>query len=95
MISDKLKAYLQDWLDWVERGAPDWKPYYRVSGLRNNTVFYDVSLHDQLHSELMQMFNGKPYPFGFKEYYERSNNATQHLDPNRIAWVREQLAMDE
>lgn len=35
-------AYLRDWLDWVERGAPNWQPYPRDEGLCGSVCWYMI-----------------------------------------------------
>jgi len=98
-ISNELRDYLQSWLDWVEDGAPHEKPYSRVLGLCNNVENYSkVDLFStkgitktDLNIELCSMFNDATYPFGTANYSYRAFAAIQHLDEERIAWVKEQL----
>lgn len=37
----------------------------------------------------------KAYPFGSNNYDRRYRCGTQHLDPNRLAWIRDQLGQQE
>ena len=75
--SKVLRAFLQDWLDWVERGAPDWGPYGRVSGLCSQA---DMEVRYALKGALMVDFGTSIYPFcTMEEYNNMSATHTQHL----------------
>ncbi len=84
-MSPELKAALKDWLDWVERGAPERGPYRRKFGLCTNLHMYE---------ELIQVFHeqglDEATPFG-DDYAIRNISETQHECPKRLAWVRKQL----
>jgi hypothetical protein len=94
-MSPELRAFLADWLAWVERGAPEGEPYSREFGLCASVYSYArlaprVSGHD-LHVELCILFGDCDFPFGFENYDQRNFDETQHKDPARLAWVRAQL----
>lgn len=86
-ISPELRAFLQDWIDWVDRGAPDDQPYAREYGLCYNSVAYPGN---RLWAQLDYIFGGRHMPFG-GDYYYRTLTGTQHECPNRLAWVRATL----
>jgi len=92
-ISPELRAFLADWLAWVERGAPEGKPYWRryglCTGLRENAPY---SLAREMGDHLARDLGNRYFPFGNDEYLAAKSEATQHLDPNRLAWVRAKLA---
>lgn len=89
-MSDALRAYLADWLAWTERGAPMNEQFSRLFGLCYNAFQTTHSVYD----ELCDIF-GEDYPFGEHDYYRRNEARTQHLDPNRLAWVRANLPNPE
>lgn len=85
--SDELKQFLQAWLDWAEAGGVG-EEFVPRSGLCHMLqTKWDMLLTD----ELDLLFNDKSYPFGEDEFDRRMANNTQHLDPNRLAWVRAAL----
>ena len=84
-MTPELHAELTAWLDWAENGAPDEGRFNRWHGLCRN-----VSKH--LRRELEAILPGNSsFPFDRDNYWRRYSNGTQHLDPARLAWVREQL----
>lgn len=93
-ISPELRAFLQNWLDWVERGAPEGEPYARSCGLCTNlgwSEFANLKVWAELQSVLP--YGGRrSYPFGARGYTERVAHGTQHECPKRLAWVRKTLA---
>ena len=89
MMSPELKSALKDWLDWVERGAPEGEPYSRRYGLCSNLDRFD-DVSDEL-SEVFRLQDlDDTIPFGC-DYDIRSLSRTQHECPKRLAWVRKQL----
>ena len=86
-----LRAFLQDWLDWVDRGAPDWGPYSCGSGLCSQA---NMEVRDVLKESLMGDFGTSTYPFcTWEEYNTMNATHTQHLCPARLAWVRAKLGV--
>ena len=84
-MTPELRAELTAWLDWTESGAPGGGRFNRRSGL-----CVKVSTH--LRRELKALLpEGSSYPFDRDNYWRRADDGTQHLDPARLAWVREQL----
>lgn len=95
MISKNLRAYLQSWQDWVDRGALEGRPYSRLDGLCLNLwdcphIQYDAK--PAALNELRLLFGNQGHPFGDLNYFEREYDATQHEDPARLAWVAKMLA---
>lgn len=82
-ISKELKTFLTNWLKWAENGAPEDEPYSRYYGLCCNAP-------GEVFLELLTVL-GDDYPFGREEHDKRKVEKTQHLDPNRLAWVRATL----
>ncbi|HET8729509.1 MAG TPA: hypothetical protein VFM34_00150 [Moraxellaceae bacterium] len=92
-ISPELRAFLQDWIDWVDRGAPDWEPYHRRFGLCSNAAYFGSRrgiLVSALQVEIGKLFAHRATPFG-SGYTYRAVAKTQHECPNRLAWVRATL----
>jgi hypothetical protein len=84
-ILPETRAFLRDWLDWVNRGAPVANPYTRSWGLCSNAKKYDES--GAVAENLGDVFKDE-YPFGSVNYESRAASNTQHECPNRLAWAR-------
>jgi len=93
-ISPELRAFLADWLAWVERGAPNDAPYWRDDGLCDSAYrqFGDTPSVD-LELLLRDLFpSSYPYPFGGREgFISEFQSETMHQNPERIAWVQMML----
>lgn len=86
-MTPALRQFLSDWLAWAEAGAPEHEVFVRFGGLC-------VAAPDDTRDELYDLFND-PYPFGgSKDYWERAEHCTQHENPARLAWVRQQLGVE-
>lgn len=98
-MSDHLKAFLSAWLEWVEAGAPDQKPFSRRWGLCSNLIDWsrhlDTEERAELEKVLDRMFSedglSQCHPFGEVEYFEARARYEQHLNAARIAWVRSKV----
>ncbi|MEO9521665.1 MAG: hypothetical protein ABJC88_16810 [Parasphingorhabdus sp.] len=90
-MSPELRKELVAWLKWAEGDAVDGKSYSRYHGLC-------TAVHESVYEELLNLFAKQgldnSYPFGVKNYERRTINDTQHQDPARLKWVREQLGLD-
>lgn len=90
-ISPELRAFLAEWLDWAENGAPPHDAFSKSAGLCSCALWWEGSLSAR--EDLLAFFGDDCYPFGGKHaYYDAVHLCTQHLDPNRLAWVRATLA---
>lgn len=98
-ISRALHAFLTDWLAWVDAGAPE--PHHcftRSAGLCRSALWWGGTNHTTEYDaygareDLLDLFGENGHPFGRAEFFEASRLRTQHLDPNRLAWVRAVLA---
>lgn len=60
-----------------------------------NLVLDEVAAEDMLDKLSMELFsllpNRSPYPFGVDEYYRDFRNHKQHLNKNRLAWVKQMI----
>lgn len=96
-IDPQLRAFLADWLAWVERGAPEAEPYTRRRGLCSNAELFrgwDDAAAMALHWALVADFGAYQglFPFGGPYAYVLSSRACdQHLNKQRLAWVRGKL----
>ena len=93
-ISPKLRAYLADWLAWVERGAFEGEPYSRRFGVCGALDYYPGQhLSREIDGVLRAQFrNHHLFPFcGHAESAREYSEATKHLNPRRLAWVRMML----
>jgi len=102
-MSPELKSFYQAYTAWLDDGAPEDAPFSRCNGLCSNLIRFmkqqAVSLAQcwPLANELEQQFDSRglsdSYPFGDVEEYENECNANEcHLNPLRIAWVKEHAA---
>jgi hypothetical protein len=106
-MSDLLKEFLVAWLEWAERGAPedDCEPFARYKGLcisfEDWMELRDVDHgsayceSDQLKSLFIADGLAGDYPFGECAYIWAMNHDQQHLDVNRLSWVRSKVAQHE
>lgn len=92
-----MKAFLQDYLTWVDAGAPDQEPYWRQFGLCQAARMYmksnnlDFSLTWELELLFIQEDKDTEYPFGHYNYITRANDKTQHEDPIRLDWIKKTI----
>jgi len=90
-MTPALRQFLADWLAWAEAGAPEHPVFHRRGGLC--VLASRVSYY--LNSELEDVFDEIFYPFGgYEEYHRRRIDETQHENPARRAWVRQQLGVE-
>lgn len=91
-----FEKFLRSWLDWAENDQR--LPYSKYYGLCSNVYRFGASEHEleeinnQLLTALDADFGVKDYPFGEFNYELREQNGTQHLDPDRLAWVKKTIA---
>jgi len=92
-MSDLMKKFLTAYIEWVDAGAPEGKPFCRGYGLCSNSFETEGSAVER---ELKGMFEAdgleRTYPFGEADYDAHSTYGTHHLHQPRIDWVRKQLA---
>lgn len=96
-----MLEFLKAWLKWAtEDGAPDRKPFNRRFGLCFEIVVWSKLPGNQgkvntpriaLDCLFQQDGLCDVYPFGVGAYGRRLYEGTQHLDPNRLAWVRKTI----
>jgi hypothetical protein len=102
-MSDHLKAFLSAYLEWVDAGAEEGKPFARRWGLCSNLIDWSRTQGAEDHRALEDALDGlfaadgldQCYPFGFDESFEARERETQHLNQARIAWVRSKVAQYE
>jgi len=105
-MSENLKAFLSEWLTWVEAGAMDNDVFERFCGLCSSFKWHMRSkgisecdcesevacLKDLFKSEGLD----EEYPFGGQDVYmEEGLDETAHLNLARIDWVRSKVAQHE
>ena len=102
-MSENLQRFLAEWLEWVEKGAPDEEPFCRrrglCSGLEDWNLERDFDVEEG-EEELRCLFKADGldgvYPFGGAEvFYEAVDHDEQHLNEARVAWVRSKVAQFE
>jgi hypothetical protein len=105
-MSDLLKRFLQSWIDWIDAGAPQGEPFSRNTGLCANVYDWtiecdlDIDAITKILRELRKTFradNLHPMtPFGGNVVYlKETETATQHLNAERLAWVRSKVKQHE
>lgn len=91
-MTPELKEFLEDYLKWVEAGAPQLKPFDRELGLCTNAEDYGYLAFSALRSELDKDFpNNKSTPFNYSLDDYCSERGEMHLNEKRLNWVREKL----
>jgi hypothetical protein len=103
-VSELLKKFLAEWLEWAEGGAEDCKPFDRSIGLCTSyhdwlfrrSGFEEVGARKQLEFLFISDGLDKSYPFGGEEeYWDALEHDRQHLNPQRLAWVRSKVKQYE
>lgn len=94
----KTRTFLRDWLDWVERGAPNGEPYWRNVGLCQAAASYGHGF--TLIDDLVEFFECCGYSFLYpfnegRSFLVETAAGTIHLNPRRLAFVREYAAEKE
>jgi hypothetical protein len=82
-LSREEKQMLREYVDWIDKGAPNLEPFFRGIGLCGNA---HCGSNRNVH------FNGVfpcLYPFA---YYESSQPHQEYSNPARIAWARANAA---
>lgn len=87
-----LKAFYQAYAAWLDAGAPSLEPFSRHSGLCGNLTRFTDDWHPVL-DEMVAQFKAAgldyEYPFSSEDdYYVQCHYGTQHLNTERIEWVR-------
>ncbi len=82
-------AFLVDWLNWVNHGAPDGYPYRRGTGLCDNMRVFVRSEYacERLKRLLHYDFYDTIFPFGHNDYNTRAVRRTMHQCPRRYSWA--------
>ena len=101
-MTPELRQFLTEWLQWAEDGAPEHPSFDAKFGLCHNAEYFGAltssRLSIDLEDEIFHLLGGRgssPYPFGVEEYHQARIRSTQHLNPKRLTWVREQLETPE
>lgn len=85
-----LKDFYQTYAAWLDAGAPDGKPFYRHLGLCAAATNYGPGIRWEVKKQFIAAGMDPLYPFGGEYAFETEyDNATAHLNPERIEWVRE------
>lgn len=101
-LSRNTRSFLRGWLDWVEAGAKDERPFMRDQGLCHQAKFWFTqretreAVQAELETAFMhaarQISGADPnFPFGRKTYYDSTKPRRMIADPDRLAWVRAQF----
>jgi len=97
-MSEHLKNFLSAYLEWVDAGAQDGKPFSRRVGLCSNfrcSAFCEFDI-DEIKRVCMADGLDENYPFGGEDQYGvEQSGYTMYLNPARIQWVRSKVAQFE
>lgn len=93
MISDELYTQLKEWLEDATSASPSWQvqstglcAYMNsVDLVREMRAFWEEQGFDP-------NFPFNPDTFGSASYYRESDRNACHLNPRRLAWVKERIA---
>lgn len=92
-ISKELYTFFKAYKKWADDGAKNDEIFTRSVGLCHNLRLYHKHkyLHYSVNAELRKLLENKfgdaEYPFGEFSYEERKSEGTQHLCPERMAFV--------
>lgn len=97
-MTPDFRNFLQSYLDWVEKGAPDGAPFLGEYGLCYNTELYDDLHNTNVKFEIDEILErefGENALFPFNQgkmirYYDDAGS--HHLNEERINWIKEKLA---
>lgn len=96
--SKELYKFYCEWLEWAESGGKSHPIFVQWCGLCHNLSKYSW-FNEKLSQELKKEFKSKhlstAYPFGKRMYMKQAAEESLHTDPNRLAWVRERIAVYE
>lgn len=91
--SDNLTKFYRAYLAWVDAGAitPQFSTHW---GLCSAASFFCADdIRGELKRQFVLAFGDSEYPFGGRESYRRDSDHDEiHLNPARMAWVREHAA---
>lgn len=96
-MSELMRAFLRAYLEWATSGAENYKPFSRRLGLCACIGEFEAAYphEDALYGELLSMFEADGldggFPFGDAAYFTARESGTQHLDENRLNWIRSKL----
>ena len=83
-----LQAFYKAYAAWLDAGAPDLQPFDRRHGLCGAIQVYGMKRW-HIKRQLAEAGLDTIYPFGGEYAFETEyDNATAHLNPDRIEWVR-------
>jgi hypothetical protein len=99
--SEELTKFYQAYNDWLERGAPNNKPFSHKQALCGSLErFYEklppvekLNLVSELRCQLEDAGLDTRLPFdkNWVSFHLSYQNSRLHLNPKRVAWVKEHL----
>lgn len=91
-MTNQMREFLSDWLHWAESGAPAHPAFTRHNGLCDAAYKTHGYAFDTVLKRLFCEDGLDPvYPFGERDFWIDHEDATQHLNADRLAWVRSKL----
>ena len=102
-MSEHLKAFLADWIKWIDSGAAQELPFDRSRGLCTSFEMWLESgdaeaseIDDELYN-LGELFESeglrRAFPFStFDSFCQEFKDSEMHLNAARLAWVRSKVA---
>lgn len=88
-----LQKFYNDYAAWLDKGAPEGQPFSRRMGLCSQAMKpqYDVPINE-LKKQFLQAGLDPKFPFGGTHRFDMDlENATMHLNPKRIKWVKDRV----
>ncbi len=93
MISDELYTQLKEWLEDATSASPSWQ--VQSTGLCSYMDDIDLVREMKAFWNEQGLDPNFPFPLTLVDsagYFRESNSGTCHLNPRRLAWVRERIA---
>lgn len=90
MISDELYTRLKEWLADATSDSPSW--LVKETGLCSYMDSVDFVWEMKTFWEEQGLDTNFPFNYPEGSYYQESGKRLCHLNPRRLAWVRERIA---
>lgn len=93
-----LKQFYQEYCDWLMAGAPKHPSFKKHHGLCSALFLWlEPGFKERVLTRLREHLSNSglstlfPFNSSGRNYFQESRNNACHLNPKRIAWVKQQL----
>lgn len=102
---EEIRGFYCAYQEWLDLGAPEWKPFYRTAGLCHNLTRYlklrglqknndIVAIQREMYAQFVEAGLDRLYPFNESrgDYALECKFKKCHVNERRVKWVREHAA---